>query len=329
MAYQPSLRLRRLRQQPQIRQLIRETELSVRDFVQPLFITHERNARRHIDSMPGQYQLGLDHLSAEIDEITARGIPAVMLFGLPSQKDAQGSSAWEDEGIVQQAIRHIKQMAPDLYIISDMCFCEYTDHGHCGVIETTPYGPDVANDATLELLVRQSVSHARAGTHMIAPSGNMDGMVAAIREGLDAAGFNHLPILSYSVKYASSFYGPFREAAEGAPQFGDRKTYQLDPANGQEALREHSLDVDEGADILMVKPAGPYLDVIANTKQHFPEVPLAAYQVSGEYSMIKAAAQQGWLDEKNVVLESLTAIKRAGADFIITYFAKDAADYLA
>lgn len=318
-------RLRRLRQHEALRTLIQETNLSVNDLVYPLFIKQGVREKKPIASMPGQYQLGLIHLKEEIQEIIHLGIPAVLLFGIPECKDAQGSAALNDSGIIQQAIQEIKQLAPQLLIISDICFCEYTDHGHCGVISDKTGKIDVDNDETLKLLVAQSISHAKAGCDVIAPSGMMDGMISAIRTGLDKAGFSHLPILSYAAKYASSFYSPFREAAEGAPQFGDRRTYQMDPANAKEALREIDLDVQEGADMLMVKPALSYLDIIHQTKQRYPQIPLCAYQVSGEYAMVKAAAQLGWIDEKKVALEMLLSIKRAGADFIISYFAKDVA----
>lgn len=318
-------RPRRLRHHETLRTMVQETHLRVQDLICPLFIKHGLTKKNPIASMPGQYQLGLNHLEEEIQEIVALGIPAVLLFGIPEYKDESGSAALHDHGIVQQAITTIKKIAPQLLVISDICFCEYTSHGHCGVLTENA---DVHNDKTLDLLVKQSLSHARAGCDIIAPSGMMDGMVAAIREGLDAAGFQHVPILSYAAKYASAFYGPFREAAEGAPQFGDRRTYQMDPANTKEALREVDLDVEEGADMLMVKPALSYLDIIYQTKRRYPEIPLCAYQVSGEYAMIKAAAQCGWLDEKKVALETLLSIKRAGADFIITYFAKVVAEWL-
>ena len=317
-------RLRRLRHHATLRALVRETHLNVQDLVYPLFIKHGLAEKQSIPSMPGQYQLGLSHLKEEIQEIVALGIPAVILFGIPEYKDEQGSAALHDQGIIQQAIREIKNLAPQLLVISDICFCEYTSHGHCGIITNN----ELHNDETLDGLIQQSISHAKAGCDVIAPSGMIDGMVAAIREGLDHEGFQHIPILSYAAKYCSSFYGPFRQAAEGAPQFGDRQTYQMDPANAKEALREVDLDVEEGADMLMVKPALSYLDIIHQTKQRYPEIPLCAYQVSGEYAMIKAAAQCGWLDEKKVTLETLISIKRAGADFIITYFAKEVSRWL-
>lgn len=324
----PAVRLRRLRHHPQIRQLLRETHLQVSDLILPLFVRHGNNIRTPISSMPGQFQLSVDQLDPIINEIVAAQIPAVLLFGIPEHKDAEGSSSWHQQGVIQQAIRAIKAQAPDLLVITDVCFCEYTDHGHCGVMNERTGRMDMDNDATLENLTKQAVSFAEAGSDVIAPSGMVDGMVHALRQGLDAAGFEHIPILSYAVKYASSLYGPFREAAEGAPQFGDRKTYQMDIANSSEALREAAHDVYEGADMLMVKPASAYLDVIAKVKQQFPQLPLAAYHVSGEYSMIKAAAEKGWLDEQKTALEMLTAIKRAGADVIITYYALDVAKWL-
>ncbi len=317
-------RPRRLRSKPNLRRLVQETQLSIDHLIMPLFVCHGKNQKKPIAAMPGQFQFSVDQLAAEIKEITARNIPAVLLFGLPQHKDASGSDAYSEHGIMQQAIACIKDLAPDLIVISDICCCEYTDHGHCGVIKNH----DVDNDATLEILAKQAIAHAKAGSDMLAPSGMMDGMVASIRQALDKHAFSQLPILSYAVKYHSSLYGPFREAVDSAPQFGDRKTYQMNPANAQEALREAALDIEQGADLIMVKPAGFYLDVISNLKQHFPEVPLAAYQVSGEYSMIKAACAQGWINEENVMIESLLAIKRAGADIIISYFAKTLADYL-
>ncbi len=325
----PQLRLRRLRQHPGLRELVRETDLSVRDLILPLFVRHGTDTRQAIASMPGHSQLSVDLLAAEVREIVGLGIPGVILFGIPASKDDTGSAASRDDGIVQQAVRKIKETAPDLVVMTDLCFCEYTDHGHCGVVIERGGRSDVDNDATLEMLAQQAVSHAKAGADVIAPSGMMDGMVAAIRRGLDAAGFEQTPILSYAAKYASAFYGPFREAAESAPQFGDRRSYQMDPANAREALREVALDVAEGADLLMVKPALSYLDVICRVKQAHPEVPLCAYNVSGEYSMVKAAAANGWLDEQRTTLEILTSIKRAGADMIITYSAKDVARWIA
>ncbi len=279
--------------------------------------------------MPGHAQLTVDLLADEVAEIEALGIPAIILFGIPEHKDAVGSDAYNDHGIVQQAVRAIKAAGSNLLVMTDVCFCEFTDHGHCGIIHESSGQMDVDNDATLEILVKEAVSHAQAGCDVIAPSGMMDGMVAALRNGLDEAGFINLPILSYAAKYSSGFYGPFREAAQSAPSFGDRRTYQMDPANAAEALREVALDIQEGADLLMVKPALSYLDVIQRVKAAHPEIPLAAYNVSGEFAMIKAAASAGWLDERRVALEVLTSIKRAGADMILTYFAKDACRWLA
>ena len=317
---EPYYRPRRLRKTPAIRAMVRETHLTPSDFIAPLFVTEGKGVRNPISSMPGQFQLSIDELMAEAKEIFALGIPAVILFGIPAIKDDVGSDAMSDEGIIARAVRALKEAVPDLLVITDVCFCEYTDHGHCGVL----HGHDVDNDATLANLQKQAVVHARAGADMVAPSGMMDGMVGAIREALDAEGFTDVSIMSYAVKYASGFYGPFREAAESAPQFGDRSTYQMDPPNSREALREAQLDVEEGADILMVKPAMPYLDILYQVRQTFG-LPTAAYQVSGEYAMLHAAAQNGWLDLDRVMMESLIAIKRAGADMILTYFAKDAA----
>ncbi|MBI5758184.1 MAG: porphobilinogen synthase [Planctomycetales bacterium] len=324
----PTVRLRRLRQHPVLREMVRETELSVRDLILPLFVRTGSNIRQPISSMPGHAQLSLDLLAEEAREVAALGIPAVILFGIPDQKDATGSGACRDDGIIPRAVQAVKQAVPELLVMTDVCFCEYTDHGHCGVVSDRTGRPDVDNDATLKLLVDQSLAHARAGADVIAPSGMMDGFVGAVRQGLDAAGFEHIPILSYAAKYSSGFYGPFREAAESAPQFGDRASYQMDPANADQALREVALDVAEGADILMVKPALSYLDVIYRVKQAHPGVPLAAYNVSGEYAMVKAAAANGWIDERRVTLEILTSIKRAGADMILTYSAKDVARWV-
>ena len=303
--------------------MVRETHLSVKDFIAPLFVKPGNGARDPIPSMPGQYQYSVDTLVTEISELAGLGIPAVILFGLPDSKDPLGSRSWADDGIVQQAISAVKSAVPEMVVITDVCFCEYTDHGHCGVIKNG----DVDNDATLELLARQAVSHAKAGVDLVAPSDMMDGRVAAIRESLDREGYHQIGILSYAVKYASAFYSPFRDAAESAPQFGDRSSYQMDPANGLEALKEAELDLVEGADMIMVKPALPYLDIISRVRE-ICAVPLAAYNVSGEYAMIKAAALNGWIDEKRVMMESLTSIKRAGADLILTYFAKEAAQLL-
>ncbi|MGB6977019.1 MAG: porphobilinogen synthase [Gammaproteobacteria bacterium] len=324
----PAVRMRRLRQQAKLRDLIRETDVRVNDLILPLFIRHGEGCRNPITSLPGHYQLSIDQLASEIQSITQLGIPGVMLFGIPEIKDATGSDAYHSDGIIQRAIRTIKSLAPELLVITDVCFCEYTDHGHCGVVHERPAHRDVDNDATLTLLAKQAISHAQAGADIVAPSGMMDGMIQAIRTALDEANFNHLPILSYAAKYASAFYEPFREAAEGAPKFGDRRTYQMDPANGNEALRETALDIAEGADMLLVKPAHTYLDVIYRIKQAHPGVPIAAYHVSGEFAMIKAAAANGWVNERKSVLEVLTAIKRAGADFIVTYFAKEVASWL-
>jgi porphobilinogen synthase len=308
--------------------MVRETRLDPADFILPLFVRHGEAQRVPIGSMPGHFQLSVDQLAAEAKEIASLGIPAVILFGIPEHKDAMGSDAYDEAGIVQRGVQAIRDAATDLLVITDVCLCEFTDHGHCGVVHEGTGGADVDNDATLELLVREAVSHARTGADMIAPSGMMDGMVQALRRGLDQAGFPQLPIMSYAAKYSSAFYGPFREAAESAPQFGDRRTYQMDPGNGAEALREVALDVEEGADILMVKPALAYLDIIHRVKTAHPEVPLAAYNVSGEYAQVKAAAAQGWIDEQRVALEILTGIKRAGADMILTYHAKDACRWL-
>ncbi len=325
-------RPRRLRLTANLRKMVRETELNAADFIYPLFIRHGENIRAEIRSMPGVYQFSVDQLKAEAEEIVQLGIPAVILFGIPAEKDSQGSENYAADGIVQQAIRAIKTAVPDLLVITDVCMCEYTDHGHCGIINTNIHSnlPEgyVLNDPTLEVIAKVAVSHAQAGADIVAPSGMIDGMVSAIRATLDEADFEHTPILSYSVKYASAFYGPFRDAAESPPQFGDRKTHQMDPANVREALRETALDIAEGADMLMVKPALPYLDVLYRVHQAYPNLPLVAYNVSGEYSMVKAAAANGWLDECKVVLEALTGIKRAGADLIITYHAKDAARWL-
>ena len=319
----PEYRARRLRKNENIRRLIRETTLSIDDLVYPLFAAPGKNFKKPISSMPGQFQLSVDHIAKEAKKARELGIPAVLLFGIPAKKDAMATGAFARDGIVQQAIRRIKDEAPDILVITDVCLCEYTSHGHCGILEKDL----VQNDETLEVLAQTALSHARAGADMVAPSAMMDGQVAAIREALDENAFEVVPIMAYAAKYASSFYGPFREAAESAPQFGDRKAYQMDPANADEAIREISLDVNEGADIIMVKPALAYLDIICRAKQEF-DLPLAAYNVSGEYAMIKAAAQLGWLDEERAMMETLTAIKRAGADIIITYFALQVAKIL-
>ena len=316
----PVYRPRRLRESPLLRSMVRETSLRIDDFVYPLFAVHGRGVREPISSMPGQYRLSIDELLKECKDAASMGIPAVLLFGLPRDKDPRGTEAYAEDGIIQQAVRAVKDTIPDLLVITDVCLCEYTSHGHCGVVEDGR----IKNDPTLELIARTAVSHAEAGADLIAPSDMMDGRVAAIREGLDESGFPETPIMAYSAKYASAFYGPFREAADSTPQFGDRRSYQMDPANVMEAMREVALDVDEGADIVMVKPALPYLDVIARVKGEFG-LPVAAYSVSGEYAMLKAAGQLGWLDEERAMIEALTGIRRAGADIIITYFAKDAA----
>jgi len=319
----PIFRPRRLREKPLLRKLVRETTLAVDDFVYPLFVVHGRGVREPIGPMPGQHRLSVDELVKECKDAAGMGIPAVLLFGIPEDKDPRGSEAYAEDGIVQQAIRAVKDTVPDLLVMTDVCLCEYTSHGHCGVVEDGT----VKNDPTLELLARTAVSHAEAGADVVAPSDMMDGRVGAIREALDEATFTDTPIMAYSAKYASAFYGPFREAADSAPQFGDRRGYQMDPANGQEAMREIALDLDEGADIVMVKPALPYLDVIARARMEFG-VPIAAYSVSGEYAMIRAAGQLGWLDEERAMMEALTGIRRAGADIVITYFAREAARLL-
>jgi len=325
----PQVRMRRLRRHPLFRDMVRETALSARDFILPLFVRAGGERRVPIGSMPGQFQLSVEAVADAAAEAVQLGLPAVLLFGIPERKDAVGSAAWDDAGVVQRALRAIREAVGDrLLLFADLCFCEYTDHGHCGVLTDRAGRTDVDNDATLANLARQAVSLARAGADCIAPSGMMDGMVAAIRRALDEAGFEHVAIMSYAAKYASAFYGPFRDAAESAPQFGDRRSYQMDPGNADEALREVALDVQEGADVVMVKPALAYLDIVRRVKERFG-MPLAAYNVSGEYSMVKAAAERGWLDERAVAMEILTSIKRAGADMIITYYAKDAARWLA
>lgn len=316
-------RHRRLRSSANMRALVRENHLSVNDFIYPIFVIEGSNIKNEISSMPGIYQLSLDNLAAEMDEVVALGIKSVLLFGIPEEKDECGTGAFHDHGIVQEGTRFIKEHYPEVLVVADTCLCEYTSHGHCGVIENGT----VLNDPSLDLLVQTAVSQAKAGADIIAPSNMMDGFVVAIRQGLDEAGFEHIPIMSYAVKYASAFYGPFREAAESTPQFGDRKAYQMDPANRLEALREAESDVMEGADFLIVKPGLPYLDIVRDVKNNF-NLPVVIYNVSGEYSMVKAAAQNGWVDEKNTVLEMLTGMKRAGGDLIITYFAKDAAKWL-
>jgi porphobilinogen synthase len=324
----PIVRPRRLRANPLIRDMVRETTLDVRDFILPLFVRPGTGVRQEISSMPGNYQLSVDRLVDEVGAARELGIKAFILFGIPTSKDATGSSALRDDGIVQQALRAVRAAhKQDVVLLTDECFCEYTDHGHCGPLCEVNGRVDVDNDATLPLLAEQCVSHARTGADVIAPSGMMDGMVQVIRRGLDAAGFTQIPILSYAAKYASGFYGPFREAAESPPQFGDRGGYQMDPGNTDEALREVELDLAEGADLVMVKPALSYLDIIHRVKDRF-RVPVAAYNVSGEFAMVKAAAQKGWIDERRVALEILTSIKRAGADLILTYHARDAARWL-
>jgi len=313
-------RTRRLRKTENIRRLVRENQLTIDDLIYPLFIEEGTNIETEIASMPGINRYSLDTLHKELDEVVSLNIPAVLLFGIPANKDAIGSETWNDEGIIQKAIRFIKKKHPQLYVISDVCFCEFTNHGHCGVIRNN----DVDNDATLIHIAKQVISHAKAGVDMVAPSGMMDGMIDAIRQALDNTGFQNLPIMSYAAKYNSAYYGPFRDAADSAPTFGDRKTYQMDPANRDEALREATFDDQEGADILMVKPALSYLDIIRDLKNNFDR-PIACYNVSGEYAMIKAAAEKGWIDGERVMMESLLSMKRAGADIIITYFAKEVA----
>ena len=319
----PVHRLRRLRQNESFRRIVRETQVSTRDLIYPLFVTEGRDRRTPIDSMPGQFRLSIDLLIKEAADAVSLGIPAVILFGIPDEKDERGSSGYDPNGVVQRAVRALKDQIPELAVITDVCVDEYTSHGHCGIVKDGR----ILNDETLECLCAMARTHAEAGADMVAPSDMMDGRVAAIRHELDRAGFSELPIMAYAAKFASCFYAPFRDAAGSSPQFGDRQTYQMDPANGREALREIDLDIAEGADIVMVKPALPYLDVIASARQR-TLAPIAAYQVSGEYSMIKAAGQAGWLDESRAMMESLLAIKRAGADMILTYFAKDAAKLL-
>ncbi|SRR5581483_9564167 len=323
----PILRLRRLRQHPVLRDLIRESDVTIKDLIFPLFIKGRKGKKQAIETMPGLFQIPISALPQEIEELRCLKVFSVILFGIPPHKDAVGSDGFDDQGIIQEAIRTIRTLAPEMLIFSDVCFCEYTDHGHCGVLSEQFGKFDVDNDKTLELLVKQAVSHAKAGADVVAPSGMIDGMVQAIRCGLDDAGFQQIPILSYSVKYHSCLYGPFRAAAEGAPSFGDRSTHQMDTANAREAVREADLDVQEGADMLMVKPAHAYLDVIYRVKQAYPNIPLGAYHTSGEFSMIKAAVEKGWLDEKKAVLEILRGMRRAGADFIITYYAKEFAQW--
>ena len=319
----PDYRPRRLRQSENFRRMFRETSLSINDFIYPLFVVPGSQVKNEIPSMPGVFHFSLDVLSEEIRDIAGLGIPAVILFGIPESKDPTGTGAYADDGIIQRAIAITKETAPDLIVVTDVCLCEYTDHGHCGVIRNGT----VDNDATLELLARTSLSHVQAGADMVAPSDMMDGRVAKIRAKLDENNFPHIPIMSYAAKFASAFYGPFREAADSAPQFGDRRTYQMDPANAREAMREVFLDIDEGADIIMVKPGLPYLDIVRTVRDTI-DLPVAVYMVSGEYSMIKAAAQRNWIDGERVMMESLFSLKRAGADIIISYFAKEAAHKL-
>lgn len=316
-------RHRRLRNSNNLRAMVRETHLRPEDFIYPIFVVEGDNKKNEVPSMPGVYHLSLDLLNQEIEEVISLGVKSVILFGVPDEKDNVGTQAYHDNGIVQRATRQVKETFPELVVVADTCLCQYTDHGHCGIVENG----QVLNDPTLDLLARTAISQAKAGADIIAPSNMMDGFVAAIRHGLDEAGFEHIPVMSYAVKYASAFYGPFRDAAHSTPQFGDRKTYQMDPANRDEALREAQSDLEEGADFLIVKPALSYLDIIRDVKNQF-NVPIVAYNVSGEYSMIKAAAQNGWVDEKALVMEMLVGMKRAGVDLIITYFAKDAARWI-
>ena len=321
--YYPDYRPRRLRKNENFRRMIRETKLSVDNLVYPLFAVPGKDIKKPIGAMPGNFQMSVDHIVREVRKTKELGIPAVLLFGIPDRKDELASGAFARDGIIQQAVRRIKDRVPDILVVTDVCLCEYTSHGHCGMIEKG----DVDNDTTLEVLAETALSHAKAGADMVAPSAMMDGQIRAIREALDESGYETMPILAYAAKYASCFYGPFREAAESAPQFGDRKAYQMDPANSDEAIREITLDVEEGADIVMVKPALPYLDIIRRAREEF-DLPIAAYNVSGEFAMIQAAAQLGWLDGERAMMEALTSIKRAGADIILTYFAQDAAKAL-
>ena len=321
--YFPDYRPRRLRKNENFRRMVRETSLSVDDMVYPLFVAEGKGVKKPINSMPGNFQMSIDYLVKEVEKTKELGIPAVLLFGIPDKKDEVASGAFARDGVVQRAVRKIKEKSPDILVITDVCLCGYTSHGHCGMMEKG----DVNNDTTLDVLAETALSHAKAGADMVAPSAMMDGQIGAIREALDEAGYETLPIMAYAAKYASCFYGPFREAAESAPQYGDRKSYQMDPANGDEALREMTLDVEEGADIIMVKPALPYLDIIRRAREEF-DLPIAAYNVSGEFAMIKAAASFGWIDGERAMMETLTSIKRAGADIIVTYFAQDAAKLL-
>ena len=320
---EPFRRLRRLRMTETIRSMVRETELSANDFIYPLFVVPGKNFKKEISSMPGVYQMSVDQIVRECTEVKSLGVPAVIFFGIPEKKDEVGSGAYDEHGIVQQALRAVKKEVPELYLITDVCLCEYTSHGHCGIVR----GSEIVNDESIELLAKEALTHVRAGADMVAPSDMFDGRVRAIRSILDENGFLNIPIMSYAAKYASGFYGPFREAAESTPKFGDRRSHQMDPANGDEALREVEQDIIEGADIVMVKPATAYLDIIYRVKERFC-MPTAAYNVSGEYSLVKAAAKMGWVDEERVMMEMLTSIKRAGADLILTYFAKDAARVL-
>lgn len=323
----PFIRLRRLRQNPLLREMVEETNLSIKNLIYPLFVVEGENIKKEVKSMPGVYNLSVDELIKECKEVEELGIPAIILFGIPDEKDETGSSAYSPKGIIQKAVREIKKVNLNLIIITDICLCEYTSHGHCGILKEGKYGLEVDNDKTLNVLAKEALSHVEAGADIVAPSDMMDGRVRAIREILDSNGFSSIPILSYSAKFASSFYGPFREAAQSAPSFGDRKGYQMNPANSREAIREVQLDIEEGADIVMVKPALAYLDIISKVKERF-QVPVACYNVSGEYSMVKAASSLGYIDEKKVVMEMLLSMKRAGADLILTYFAKDVANYL-
>jgi len=323
MSEYPTVRLRRLRHNPIVRDMVRETHLRKSDLIYPLFVVPGSNVKKEVSSMPGVFQMSIDVLLEECKEVVALGIPAIILFGIPEHKDEVGSDAYNDKGIIQRAVRAIKNEVRDLLVITDVCLCEYTSHGHCGLLRDG----EILNDETVELLVKEAISHAKAGADMIAPSDMMDGRITAIRQGLDENGFNKIPIMSYAVKYSSGYYGPFRDAADSAPSFGDRRSHQMDEANSDEAIREAESDILEGADIIMVKPAGPYMDIIRRLKDEF-NIPLAAYQVSGEYSLIKAGGKLGWIDEQRVMLESLLGIKRAGADMILTYFAKEVAKLL-
>lgn len=323
----PITRLRRLRQNLLLREMVQETTLSIKDLIYPLFVVEGKNIKKEIKSMPGVYNLSVDELVKDCREVEELGIPAIILFGIPEEKDENGTSAYSPKGIIQKAVREIKKAKLNLIIITDVCLCEYTSHGHCGILKEGKYGLEVDNDKTLNILAKEALSHVEAGADIVAPSDMMDGRVRAIRDILDSNGFSSIPILSYSAKFASSFYGPFRDAAQSAPAFGDRKGYQMDPANSREAIREVQLDIEEGADIVMVKPALAYLDIVSKVKEKF-QVPIACYNVSGEYSMVKAASSLGYIDEKKVVMEMLLSMKRAGADLILTYFAKDVANYL-